>query len=403
MTTRDDERRIINQLSDFPHVRSKQSKQVLYQKVSSSLTPEQQRKSKKWMVTFPALATVFVLALVFFVLKDHLLPSQTEQAVNDLALETAQEGRITDTASEDAPESQLLRDDMMLFNSTTYQTSDFSNVLGHHVILPSDTVNEQSKIPVVAMDASVMYPVPLTIIDQQAEPLTFYNEQLSSFDFNQLGLTAETFNFGTFSQENQAITLSIDAEASDIGSSTQATVFEQTLRYMFQDTYETVFIENTGGQPIELGPFGEINRIDFKDVEKLSYKYVYTSSGHKFMIPIEATLNGETFITIDEALVDMQEPIPEFNIEPAIPEGVTYTLDLSNDGEIRLTFDEHKLFGDNPETIDMIEAILMTAKSFDFGHVSISIKGLDSHQVGPYSLGEPLPLPVAINPVKIIQ
>ncbi|WP_156321307.1 hypothetical protein [Halolactibacillus sp. JCM 19043] len=84
-------------------------------------------------------------------------------------------------------------------------------------------------------------------------------------------------------------------------------------------------------------------------------------------------------------------------------EGVTYTLDLSNDGEIRLTFDEHKLFGDNPETIDMIEAILMTAKSFDFGHVSISIKGLDSHQVGPYSLGEPLPLPVAINPVKIIQ
>ncbi len=397
----DHEQKIIDQLTGFPHVHSRQSKETFYQKVNSGTVPNRKKQTRKWPVAFPALLTAVVLVLVFFVLKDQIIPPQTEQTVNDLALETAQNNRIADDTGEEAAESFMLKDEISTFDTSPYQTDNSSNIQGHHVIMPSDGISDLAQLTVVAMDANVMYPVPLTVIDQQGEPITFYNEQLPLFDFNQLGLTGETFDFGTFSQVNQAVTLAINPEMAEIDSSAQAMVFEQTLRYMFQDSYDVVSIESASGQPIQLGPFGEVDHFDLQDVQKLSYKYVRTSSGHKFMVPIETTLNGETFITIDEALVDMQEPIPDFDIEPAIPKGATYTLDLSTDGEVKLTFDSHDVLGDNADTIDMIEAILMTAKSFDFKQVIIVMEDFDVNQVGPYPLGTALDLPVAINPIKI--
>jgi hypothetical protein len=399
----DQEQKIIDQLSDFPHVHSKQSKETFYQKVNSGIVPNRKKPTRKWTVTFPALLTAFMLALVFFILKDHIIPPQTEQVVNDLALETAQNNRIADDTGEEAAESMMLKDEINTFNTAMYQTADFSNIKGHHVIMPSDDVSDLKRITVVAMDASVMYPVPLTVIDQPIDAITFYNEQLPSFDFNQLGLTGETFDFGTFSQANQTVTFTIHSDTTVIDSSARASMFEQTLRYMFQDDYDRVFIEGVSGESVNVGPFGVIDQFDLETVKKLSYKYVQTSSGNKFIVPIEATLSGERFITIDEALVDMQEPVPDFDIEAAIPEGVTYTLNLSNEGEVKLTFDQHKALGDNAATIDMIEAILMTAKSFDFKQVVISMEDLDVNQVGPYVLDTALDLPVAINPVKINQ
>jgi hypothetical protein len=399
----DQEQKIIDQLSTFPHVQSKQSKEAFYEKVNSDMMPNQKKATRKRRVAFPALLTAIVLALVFIVLKDQIIPPQTEQVMNDVALETAENTRIADDTSEETAEGMMLKDEINTFNTAMYQTDNFSNINGHHIIMPSDDASDLAQITVVAMDTSVMYPVPLTVIDQQVDPITFYNEQLSFFDFNQLGLTGETFDYGTFAEANQAVKLSVNAEAAAIDSSAQATMFEQTLRYMFQDDYDSVLIEGTNGEAIELGPFGRIDQFDLKEGQKLGYKYVRTSSGHKFMVPIEATLNGETFITIDEALVDMQEPVPDFNLEPAIPEGTTYTLDLSTEGEVKLTFDTHDAFGDNAETIDMIEAILMTAKSFDFKQVVISMKDLEVNQVGPYVLDTALDLPVAINPVKVNQ
>ena len=404
MNTLDDqEQKIIDQLSDFPHVQSKLSKEDFYEKVNSDMIPNQKKSIRKRRVAFPALLTAIVLALVFIVLKDQIIPPQMEQAVNDVALETAENTRIADDSGDDMSEGMMLKDEINTFNTAMYQTDNFSNVKGHHIIMPSDDVSDLAQITLVAMDDSLMYPVPLTVIDQPVDPITFYNEQLSSFDFNQLGLTGETFDYGTFAEANQAVKLSVNAEAAAIDSSAQATMFEQTLRYMFQDDYDRVLIEGVSGESIDLGPFGAVDLFDLEMVQKLSYKYVRTSSGHKFIVPIEATLNGETFITIDEALVDMQEPVPDFNIEPAIPEGVTYTLDLSTEGEVKLIFDRHDVLGDNAETIDMIEAILMTAKSFDFKQVVISMKDLEVNQVGPYVLDTALDLPVAINPVKVNQ
>ena len=404
MNTHDDqEQKIIAQLSDFPYVQSKLSKEDFYEKVNSDMIPNQKKSIRKRRVAFPALLTAIVLALVFIVLKDQIIPPQMEQVVNDVTLETAENNRIADDTSEETAEGMMLKDEIKTFNSVMYQTDNFSNINGHHIIMPSDDVSDLAQITVVAMDTSVMYPVPLTVIDQQVDPITFYNEQLSFFDFNQLGLTGETFDYGTFAEANQAVKLSVNAEAAAIDSSAQATMFEQTLRYMFQDDYDSVLIEGVSGESIDLGPFGAVDLFDLEMVQKLSYKYVRTSSGHKFIVPVEATLNGGTFITIDEALVDMQEPVPDFNIEPAIPEGVTYTLDLSTEGEVKLTFDRHDVLGDNAETIDMIEAILMTAKSFDFKQVVISMKDLEVNQVGPYVLDTALDLPVAINPVKVNQ
>ena len=79
MNTLDDqEQKIIDQLSDFPHVQSKLSKEDFYEKVNSDMIPNQKKSIRKRRVAFPALLTAIVLALVFIVLKDQIIPPQME-------------------------------------------------------------------------------------------------------------------------------------------------------------------------------------------------------------------------------------------------------------------------------------------------------------------------------------
>lgn len=401
MTLNDKEKQLINQLNDLPNIPSKQSKEALYHKVEANLTANEEKSPRKWMIAFSTFATVIVVAFVFMLVRDQLPGSQGNQVANDMTMDNVKEQRMFESSPAETAESNVLSKDIEVQSEPSlYDIKDIQGIKGHHIIMPTDDVNIDRLITISAMDAYSMYPVPLTVINQTIEPIQFYNERLSQFQFNALGLTGETFSFGSFSEQEGNVTLTISDSTDMLTSSNQAYVVEKTLRHMFKRTTDKITIQNDAGDAVEIGPFGKINAFEFTEVNGLSYKYLETPVGNKFIVPIEATLNNETFVTIDEALADMQQPLPNFDIKSSIPKDVIYELSLLNK-EVKLSFNEHPVLGDNSQTIEMIEAILMAAKSFNFERVTISIAGVETDNIGPYELNKPLPLPVAINPVFI--
>src|SRR5690625_1938578 len=90
----------------------------------------------------------------------------------------------------------------------------------------------------------------------------------------------------------------------------------------------------------------------------------------------------------------------DFDITASIPSDIEYTVDPSDEDVLKLTFASDSIISDNRETKEMIEAILMTAKSFDFKQVEFDFDG-DITQIDQFNLLEPIPVPDGANPVLL--
>lgn len=409
MKKKDEQEKIMTRLNALPPIKSPQAKESLYKKIETQLQPEQKQPRSKYATIFPALATIILVVFVVILMQNQLFTDQaSETTVSDYAFDMARENRGEADVVEFSEQEDIImpKSDIDLSQMNPYQTENIPGITGRYIVNATDDLLERHLVTVVGMSDDAMYPVPLTVITAKEHSLDYYNEQLSSFQFPLLGLTGEAFEFGTFTQTQAELVLTIDdldEMNRSVGSSAQAAIFDQTLRFMFADAYESLVIQDEVGDSVDLGPFGVMDRFDLSPVQGLSYKYLETSTGHKLIVPIERTVNGERFITIDEALVDMQEPVPATDIQSSIPEGVSYTLDLSQEKQVRLSFDQHEVLGDNTTTQEMIEAILITAKSFYFDEVMIMIEGMTEDRVGPYELNKALDVPIGINPLQVIE
>lgn len=409
MIKKDEQEKIMTRLNALPPIKSLHAKEALYKKIETQLQPEQKQPRSKYTTIFPALATIILVVFVVILLQNQLFTDQaSETTVSEYAFDMATEDAQEEAVSEFGKQSDAIepKSDIKLSQMNPYQTENIPGIKGRHIINVADELGDRHLVTVVGINDEAMYPVPLNVITTYQNSIDYYNEQLSLFHFPVIGLTGEAFHFGTFTQTQTDLTLTInDQEELNrlIGSSAQAAVFDQTLRFMFAMERESLVIQDASGEPVGLGPFGIMDRFELSPIQGLSHKYLETTTGNKFIIPIERTLNGERFITIDEALVDMQEPVPTTNIQPSIPEGVSYTLDLSKEKQVRLSFDQHEVLGDNTTTQEMIEAILITAKSFYFDEVMIMIEGITEDRVGPYELNKALDVPIGINPLQIIE
>jgi hypothetical protein len=89
-----------------------------------------------------------------------------------------------------------------------------------------------------------------------------------------------------------------------------------------------------------------------------------------------------------------QKPL---NIYPTIPEDIQFRLTTLDD-QLFITPDNDQVFQDEQRALIMIEAILMTAKSFGYEFVTFNhVSTID--QIGPYQFSEPIEVPEAVNPV----
>lgn len=134
----------------------------------------------------------------------------------------------------------------------------------------------------------------------------------------------------------------------------------------------------------------KINKDHNNEISNSSYMLY----NYRFLIPIPQ----EDQTPIDDALNEMKYNRKTYNIYATIPDNIDFSID-SSESKLIINFKVVAGLGDNQETITMIEAILMTAKSYDYE--AVDFENLPTDQIGSYNVSTPLKVPEAINPVYL--
>ncbi|WP_017472223.1 hypothetical protein [Amphibacillus jilinensis] len=397
------EKQIIQKLKEFPNIRDEQSKTTLYQSIESQLNKKQasQRHSKfKWIIPSIASATLIFLIIIMvqpqWFQNDQL--SDTPMTTHNNEMERQdQQMKIIESEEDEEDEMEGFEDNIQGFETLE------DEVPAGELIYYHDEYNQFPIFTIAVSDREGRYVIPISLVSTSStgDPNDYYNRIHTFIDERALGVRLfpfEEIQF-EFANQNQTIHMTVNDDYEFPQGSTQAHIFQSSINFMFGDYPATTLTLSTESQDyINLGPFGEMKELEIRKMEHLAYKLYQDGDRERLLIPLEVTLSGDRFYTIDEALVEMQQAQEEQNIYATIPIDVIFEVDAADANQLKIFFESHAEFGNNTSTKEMIESILMTAKSFDFNEVDITIEGIDS-EIGNFNLNHPLSVPDAVNPV----
>lgn len=369
------DKQLIDKLEQLPKVEDHRDKDELFRRVSAQMNEKKPHKNYKLA---PILSTLIVVLLIFVIIPVLINLGMSETSVNDSAengVEESSHKMETTLEQSDADQNVQVFDDQI--ESYVLQDNDKNST----IIYSAVTDDELQTI------------IPVTIIIPAIENLTtHYNKMYQYLDETDWGVNQYLFNDVKFNLDldNHEVEMQIPDHFSLGDGSANAHMFAEILTTMFTP-YQ---IEKVSfGEEINLGSIGDISELPLYKHEKENYKVFQADENkRKFLIPIKIEDN----VTIEEAFEDMKKGQASFNINPTIPEDAQFSL-TAIDRELVITSDHDQIFEDEQKATIMIEAILMTAKSFGFELVTFN--NISINQIGPYQLSESLEVPEAINPI----
>lgn len=383
-------------LKQMPVIMDKQTKALLYQKVEQGMNNPAPKHRWSWVLpTFSGLA---VIALLFIIFQNvEKTPFQVNHSSESSKAEMAE---IETTESEFSVEE----------NDTTQEQNvdDSDQDEGYGVISQEEITTtmvyyseyEQEQLfTIAAIDMYNQYAIPITLVDPSStgNPNDYYN-RINSFltDDRQAEWGIQTFPFESLTfdiaENREDITMAVADNNTFPTESSSSHLFQDMVSIMFQ-SYNATEIKLE--QETQLGAFGERSSISLNKTEQQVYKIYQEENGQPLLVPTETVESND--ITV--ALQEMQQNEAEFNIYSAIPTDATFTVTNTNK-HLTVTFTNKSIFGNNQATFAMIEAILMTAKSYQYQEVSIDIP-VDLQTIGDYPLHEAIPVPDGINPIVL--
>ncbi|WP_138416892.1 hypothetical protein [Aquibacillus sediminis] len=389
-------------LRKMPQVEDQQHKDQLFELVSSNLNKNKhefvRKKRRAWLL--PSFASIVVVLVMAVMIQSFMSNSNYEHTEsNDRAdidmntFEAPQEdsAQIPPSAKDEAEISSMDEAETRAQDNN----STMLDSLKSHVVQSEHPYNRL--IHVAALDENVNHIIPITLqTDEQVELESYYNHLDKYLDVEQLGLVAYPFEGVTFnvSLEQEKVMLEV-AESYNFGGGGGAIqgAFEGMLSTMFRPYGVKEAVVQYAGERRELGMLGEIDHIDLSDTHTQLYKIYQNEedSSRQYLTPLNTERN------IRSAIQEMRNNEHERNIQASIPNDIYLTVE-SNDKQLIIGLSAEASLENNQETLDMVEAILMTAKSYGYQTVTFDI-GID--RVGPYNLREEIPVPTAVNPIEM--
>ncbi|MFC4022909.1 hypothetical protein ACFOUV_03660 [Oceanobacillus longus] len=391
-----EQQEIIDRLQEMPEIKDDTEKNVLYHRISSSLTdPSPTKKRQKRQKLIPVLATMMAVTFILIIpvmlnndnqvyqnseqFSDVEIATNIEKSEDSRRMESSDEDQVEMGSEESVVQNSELMDELKVPNDDSLES---------YVIQES---NEPMKIVYGALsDLQQQYIIPISFIVSGNANLDEYYNELKFYINNEEWATNE------YMLKNASIVLNESEVLIELGDkfsigegSTNAYLFEKMLSAMFTPygINKAVFQSDTNG--VELGPYGVIEELLLNKEENLIYKRY----NNQFLVPIP-NLN----LSIQDALTEMKIEQKEFNIDRTIPEEVQFTVDSSKN-LLKLTLDDGSVSQDEQQVMTMIEAILMTAKSY--GYQSVQFNNFPFDQIGRYNISAPIPVPIAANPIDI--
>jgi hypothetical protein len=153
---------------------------------------------------------------------------------------------------------------------------------------------------------------------------------------------------------------------------------------------ETAVFNNHEG--IDFGQFGTIHELALTKT-KTAYK-LYSDEQNNLLVEVPL----DEYTTIEEALAEMQIGEEDYNVFPTVPDELEFSV-VTRGEQLDISLDNEVAIEDSRTGTIMVEAILMTAKSF--GYDFVKLNNISGDRVGYYDVSEPLQVPDAVNPIML--
>ncbi|SEQ24730.1 hypothetical protein SAMN05216232_2021 [Virgibacillus subterraneus] len=388
------EKQIKESLEQMPVMEDSLDKDILYQRISSELNDEiRPKRINKRFVLIPIFSTVMVLLLLVLIvpsmMNNTMYQSNSENSSADKAMdnsasndsmdggnESSELKRQEDNASSAESESSVTMMEAEMQSNVIHSTDDNTTII--HGALA---------------DRQAKYIIPLAFEVPKTENAGKYYNQISTYlNEKTWGVSDYMFSGAVFQLDEQNSQVHVELpEDFSVTSSTQANMFIGLLTTMFAPNKinKAVF-----SQQVNLDPIGKVKEISLKSSNVIYKRYQLSEEKRVFLarIPVEDQSDIET------ALAEMKKDEESYNVYHSIPRNIDYSLRSEGD-LLQINFADKKMAYNNQETVTMIEAILMTAKSFDYQEVLFT--NTSDETIGPYNLSEPIKVPEGVNAIKI--
>ena len=405
MRHKNDKEKLIDQIKSLPKINDTTDKDTLYRHISSQINKREKENEKNFVCrkarhqqsrgkVIPIFSTALVIVILLI-----MLPSVLNQNKNQLANEptgieenTQMNRSQNDVLQSDNNENVVeeSNDDKNTGTETTAENQFSADSQTHFTLTPDD--NMQVVYGAVA-EPQLQYVIPFSVVVSKSEDIeNVYNQLDEYIQSDEWGVADYPLTDATFTMNLETSEVSMDVPTDfRVGEgSARAHMLESILTHMFTP-YDISDIQFP--DPIDFGGhIGALSEMPLY-VQRESYKTYQAEDGKReFLIPIPQ----EEQATVEEAFEDMKNDEETYHISETIPEDIDFTLE-TNDSDLVIRFTENTRLDDDPEIITMLEAMLMTAKSYGFEHVTFEA---DVDHIGPYKMNEDITVPEAINPIN---
>lgn len=407
-------------LREMPKIEDHRDPRDIYQNVAAKLN-----KSKRRTWVFPSVATAAAAFVLFLIISPNLTNWQTnssmesnDMAGNDARMEIAvseDEGTENDASMEiaatedesaenkgfaiDSKESEVGVEEA----SPKIALTDVADPITT-AVYDEDTVgNEVFTFSIPDQQVNILVPISVVVPDEPDKTrFQQFLEVMGKIPEAELGLTEYYPLNATLSFNEESRVLNIDVpENHHYGTGS-------TEQYMFMDAVtntlrmlspEKITLSTNGNRGIIFDNYGLLEELPIEEDKSHAYYFYYPSETVKkpLLVP-----SRQTFSDMKEALKEMKNNLEEEGLMASIPSDVELDVKESNSSDLLvIRFDKNTKITNDPATIQMIEAILLTAKEFNFDKVQFENAPLE--QVGPFLLNQELKVPVAPNKQIILE
>lgn len=370
-----DDELIIKLLGNLPQHKDERPPEEIYRNLTLQVKGKAHRKRKRF-IPYVAVASSFLLLLGLpFVVTNN----KTEQ--NTMEINATYERSSGGIEGESSRNSVINKEDIAVpdrqvqIEASPLNRDVLTNVPPDREVIHFATYNETGE-----------YVIPLTfLIPENANMESYYarlDEILNDFDLLPDHYILEDAEF-SIDLDTKQVVLTIQNKL--LETSELQVLRSQLLSQMFLPYgIEEVKLVNKSNEATQT--------IDLSSYAKQQQSYLLYD-GNYIIVP----LNNDT--TIEEALQALKRSYSDIQIKPVMNKEVEFTVEEA--GETVIVEFVQDSIEEADVTVQMIEAILLTAKSF--GYNKVQFNQLPVNQLGDYNFNTSLSVPIAVNIIADIK
>ncbi|MFE8702631.1 negative regulator of sigma-X activity [Cytobacillus sp. FJAT-54145] len=391
-------------LREMPKIEDHRNPRDIYQNIESRL---KRRKKKAWVVPSVATAAAFLLFLL-------LSPTLTNwQNSADQSMESTNES----AGSEEAKmEMSMMKENEEVIEEETndvamdsVEVSDGdathkSFVADSHTALYEEDIMEDQEVLTFAIpdkNAQIAVPVSITVPKEEGKTkFELFTEAMPKLKEEEWGLS-EYYPLNATLEYNEDVNeLLVDVPEGHYYGDGAAS--ENAFKKVLNDSLnmlniDKVILSTEGNRGIMLGNTGVLNEYTPQVDTNHAYYFYYPFEGSvPYLVPYL-----DTHESLEEALEAMKNDIETHGLKASIPSNLEFEVDTPTKELIVIRLEDQSELGDSSKITYMVEAILLTAKDFDFKKVKI--ENAPTEQAGKFVFNEEWKVPVAPNKKYIME